>query len=39
MRNGALHEAIDSIARNNIVVDAALAGLGSIAGDNVRFEM
>jgi hypothetical protein len=38
MRNGALHEAIDSIARNNIVVDAAMAGLGSIAGDNVRFE-
>ena len=38
MRNGALYEAIDSVARNNIVVDAALAGLGSIAGDNVRFE-
>jgi parallel beta helix pectate lyase-like protein len=38
MRNGALHEAIDSTARNNIVVDTALAGLGSIAGDNVRFE-
>jgi hypothetical protein len=38
MRNGAVHEAIDSIARNNIVVDTALAGLGSIAGDNVRFE-
>ena len=38
MRNGALHEAIDSVARNNIVVDTALAGLGSIAGDNVRFE-
>jgi hypothetical protein len=38
MRNGALYEAIDSTARNNIVVDTALAGLGSIAGDNVRFE-
>lgn len=38
MRNGVLHEAIDSVARNNIVVDAAMAGLGSIAGDNVRFE-
>jgi hypothetical protein len=38
MRDGAVHEAIDSLARNNIVVDAALAGLGSIAGDNVRFE-
>jgi hypothetical protein len=38
MRNGALQEASDSVARNNVVVDAALAGLGSIAGDNVRFE-
>ena len=38
MRDGAVHEAIDSLARNNIVVDTALAGLGSIAGDNVRFE-
>jgi hypothetical protein len=38
MRDGAVYEAMDSIARNNIVVDTALAGLGSIAGDNVRFE-
>ena len=38
MRNGALYEAIDSTARNNIVVDTVLAGLGSIAGDDVRFE-
>ena len=38
MRNGAQYEAIDSTARNNIVVDTALAGLGSIASDNVRFE-
>jgi hypothetical protein len=38
MRNGALYEAADSVARNNIVIDAAMAGLGSIAGDNVRFE-
>ena len=38
MRDGALYEAIDSTARNNIVVDTAQAGLGSIAGDNVRFE-
>jgi parallel beta helix pectate lyase-like protein len=38
MRNGAVHEAIDSVARNNIVVGTAMAGLGSIAGDNVRFE-
>ena len=38
MRNGVLPEAIDSVARNNLVVDTALAGLGSVAGDNVRFE-
>lgn len=38
MRNGAVYEAIDSVARNNIVSDTAMAGLGSIAGDNVRFE-
>lgn len=38
MRNGADHEAIDSVARNNVVVDAAMAGLGTIAGRNVRFE-
>ena len=38
MRDGVLYEAIDSVARNNIIVDPVLAGLGSIAGDNVRFE-
>ena len=38
MRNGALYEASDSAARNNIVIDTGMAGLGSIAGDNVRFE-
>ena len=38
MRDGALYEAADSVARNNLVVDAAFSGLGSIAGDNVRFE-
>jgi hypothetical protein len=38
MRDGAVYEASDAVARNNIVVDTALAGLGSIAGDNVRFE-
>jgi hypothetical protein len=38
MRNGVAHEAIDSIARNNVVVGTAMAGLGSIAGLNVRFE-
>ena len=38
MRDGAVQEAIDSTARNNIVIDAAYAGLASIAGDNIRFE-
>ena len=38
MRDGAVYEAIDSHARNNIVVDATLTGLGSVAGDNIRFE-
>lgn len=38
MRDGAIQEAIDSVARNNIVISASLAGLGSISGDNVRFE-
>ena len=38
MRDGAQYEASDSIARNNIVAETALAGLGSIAGNNVRFE-
>jgi hypothetical protein len=38
MRSGEVYEAVDSLARNNIVADTALAGLGSIAGDNVRFE-
>ena len=32
MRNGALYEAIDSTARNNIVVDTALAGLDRSPG-------
>ena len=35
---GRCYEAMSSTARNNIVVDTALAGLGSIAGDDVRFE-
>jgi hypothetical protein len=38
MRDGALQEAMDSVARNNIIIDTAYAGLGSIAGDNIRFE-
>ena len=38
MRNGARYEASDSVARNNIIVNSAWAGLGTIAGDGVRFE-
>ena len=38
MRDGAQHEAIDSTARNNLVIDTGYAGLGSIAGSNIRFE-
>lgn len=38
MRNSVLPEAVDCVARNNIVVDTTLAGLGAIAGQNVRFE-
>lgn len=38
MRNGVVHEAIDSVARNNVVVDTGGAGLGTWAGRNVRFE-
>ena len=38
MRDGAVYEASDSVARNNIIVDARMTGLGAVAGDNLRFE-
>jgi peptidoglycan/xylan/chitin deacetylase (PgdA/CDA1 family) len=38
MRNGAKHEAINCAARNNIVIGAGAAGLGTYSGLNVRFE-
>jgi len=37
MRDGAVHEAIDSVARNNVIVTTTGAGLGTWAGRNVRF--
>jgi PKD repeat protein len=38
MRDGAQYEAINCIARNNIVINAGAAGIGTYSGDNVRFE-
>ncbi|HEU4388309.1 MAG TPA: polysaccharide deacetylase family protein, partial [Blastocatellia bacterium] len=38
MRDGARYEAIDCVARNNLVVTTGAAGLGTYSGSNVRFE-
>jgi parallel beta-helix repeat protein len=38
MRNGTPYEAIDSVARNNVIVGTGYTGLGSISGYNVRFQ-
>ena len=38
MRRGVKNEAIDCVARNNLIVNTATAGLGTYAGLNVRFE-
>ena len=38
MRDGTQYEAINCIARNNIVINAGAAGIGTYSGDNVRFE-
>ncbi len=38
MRDNARHEAINCVARNNIISGAESAGVGSYSGDNVRFE-
>lgn len=37
MRNGTQYEAIDCVARNNIIDGTDFAGIGSYAGNNVRF--
>ncbi|MEW6209043.1 MAG: right-handed parallel beta-helix repeat-containing protein [Acidobacteriota bacterium] len=38
MRDGSRFEAINCAARNNIIVNAGAAGLGTYSGSNVRFE-
>lgn len=38
MRDGAVYEAIDCVARNNVIVNTKAAGLGTYSGYNVRFE-
>jgi peptidoglycan/xylan/chitin deacetylase (PgdA/CDA1 family) len=38
MRDGSRYEAIDCVARNNLVVSTGAAGLGTYSGSNVRFE-
>jgi PKD repeat protein len=38
MRDGTQYEAINCIARNNVVVRAEGAGLGTYSGNNIRFE-
>jgi hypothetical protein len=38
MRDGAKFEAINCAARNNIIVNAGAAGIGTYSGSNIRFE-
>lgn len=38
MRDGAAHEAINCVARNNLVISTGGGGLGSFSGSNVKFE-
>ncbi|MGH9764221.1 MAG: right-handed parallel beta-helix repeat-containing protein, partial [Blastocatellia bacterium] len=38
MRDGTKYEAIDCVARNNIVAHTGAAGLGTYSGLNIRFE-
>jgi PKD repeat protein len=38
MRGGTQYEAINCVARNNVIVAAGGAGLGTYSGSNVRFE-
>jgi hypothetical protein len=37
MRNGTPYEAIDCVARNNIIDGTDFAGIGTYAGNNIRF--
>lgn len=38
MRDGVKNEAIDCVAKNNLVVNAGTAGIGTYAGKNILFE-
>lgn len=38
MRDGTKYECLNSVARNNVVVDTQAAGIGTYSGSNVRFE-
>jgi hypothetical protein len=38
MRDGTQYEAINCLARNNIIVNTGAAGLGTYSGYNIRFE-
>lgn len=38
MRDGSKFEAINCVARNNIIANAGAAGIGTYSGSNIRFE-
>jgi hypothetical protein len=38
MRDGTPYEALDSVVRNNLVINTVGAGVGTYSGSNVRFE-
>lgn len=38
MRDGASHEAINCVARNNVIISTGGGGLGTFSGSNIRFE-
>lgn len=38
MRDGTQYEAINCLARNNVIVNTVGAGLGTYSGNNIRFE-
>jgi PKD repeat protein len=38
MRDGTVYECLDSVARNNVIINANGAGVGTYSGSNIRFE-
>lgn len=38
MRDKTRYECLDSVARNNLIIDTQYAGIGTYSGSNVRFE-